>query len=188
MSASQKKNYLVWLDLEMTGLDPKTCTVLEIGVMITNNELEVVAEGPALAIHHSKKILDNMESWSKHHHKSSGLTDSCHKSKVSLRAAEKLVLDFVKIYCKEKTAPLCGNTIWQDRRFLVKYMPKLEAYLHYRTIDVSSVKELVQRWYPKDHKMPRLKKQTHRVKDDILESIDELRYYRKKVFIPHPKG
>ena len=103
-----------------------------------------------------------------------------------MRAVESLALDFVKIHCNEKPAPLCGNTIWQDRRFLVKYMPKLEAYLHYRTIDVSSVKELVNRWYPLDHKMPRNKHQTHRVMDDILESIEELKYYRSKVFISAP--
>lgn len=183
MTSKQKKNQLVWIDLEMTGLDPKKCTVLEIGAVITDNELHIVAEGPAIAIHHSDKVLGGMEAWSKHHHKKSGLTDACRKSRISLKKAEKITLDFIKEHCREKTAPLCGNTIWQDRRFLVKYMPKLEAYLHYRTIDVSSVKELVQRWYPTDHKMPRLKNQTHRVQDDIRESIEELRYYRQKVFI-----
>ncbi|OGW83137.1 MAG: oligoribonuclease [Omnitrophica bacterium RIFCSPHIGHO2_02_FULL_51_18] len=167
----------------MTGLDPKKCTILEIGTVITDNELTVVAEGPAIAIRHGDKILNHMEAWSRHHHEKSGLTDACRESKISLKAAEKLTLEFVRAFCKEKTAPLCGNTIWQDRRFLVKYMPKLESYFHYRMIDVSSVKELVQRWYPKDHKMPREKKQTHRVKEDIFESMDELRYYRKKVFI-----
>lgn len=171
----------------MTGLDPKTCTILEIGAVITDNELEIVAEGPALAIHHGKKILDHMEAWSKYHHKKSGLTEDCRSSRISLKAAETATLDFIKTHCKEKTAPLCGNTIWQDRRFLVKYMPKLESYLHYRTIDVSSVKELVGRWYPADHKMPRHKKQAHRVRQDILESIEELRYYRKKVFVTPPQ-
>ena len=188
MSSHQEKNNLVWIDLEMTGLDPKICRILEIGVVITNNELEVIAEGPAITIHHNKKILDNMEAWSRHHHKKSGLTDACLASSVSLKKAEQLVLEFIKTHCKEKSSPLCGNTIWQDRRFLVKYMPKLEAYLHYRTIDVSSIKELVQRWYPHSHKMPRLKKQTHRVTPDIFESIDELRHYREKVFILPPKA
>lgn len=184
VKSKQKKDLLVWLDLEMTGLDPKTCTVLEVGVIITDNELNVVAEGPCLAIRHSEKTLNGMEAWSKFHHKKSGLTQACRESKSPLKKAEKLVLDFVKEHCKEKTAPLCGNTIWQDRRFLVKYMPKLESYLHYRTIDVSSVKELVNRWYGPDFKMPREKRQTHRVHEDILESIEELRYYRNRVFIP----
>ncbi len=184
MSPKQKNDLLVWIDLEMTGLDPKVCTVLEIGVVITDNELEVVAEGPVIAIHHSEKVLGSMESWSKHHHRKSGLTEECRKSKITMKKAEEKVLAFVKAHCKERTAPLCGNTIWQDRRFLVKYMPRLESYLHYRTIDVSSVKELVMRWYPTDHKMPRLKDQTHRVMNDIRESIEELQFYRRKVFVP----
>lgn len=184
--SKQKKTNLVWVDLEMTGLDPKSCTILEIGAIITDGELNVIAEGPFLAVHHSDKILKSMEAWSRYHHKKSGLTDACHASKYSLKKAEAAVLDFVKIHCAPNTAPLCGNTIWQDRRFLVKYMPKLESYLHYRVIDVSSVKELVQRWYG-GHKMPRGKNQTHRVAEDIRESIEELKYYRDKVFIPHPK-
>ena len=185
MSSKQKKTNLVWIDLEMTGLDPKRCTILEIGAIVTDSNLDVVAEGPFLAIHHGAKTLDSMEAWSRYHHGKSGLTEACRASKISLKKAEEEVLKFVKTYCREKTAPLCGNTIWQDRRFLVKYMPKLESYLHYRTIDVSSVKELVERWYPASHKMPREKKQTHRVREDILESIEELKHYRKKVFI-HP--
>lgn len=179
----QKSNNLVWLDLEMTGLDPKTCTVLEIGAIVTNNELEIIEEGPCIAIKHSNKVLEGMEAWSRYHHKKSGLTQACQDSKIRLKKAEDLALHFVQKHCKKRTAPLCGNTIWQDRRFLVKYMPRLEQYLHYRTVDVSSVKELVSRWYPKDYAMPREKNQTHRVLDDIRESIDELRYYRKKVFI-----
>ena len=167
----------------MTGLDPKTCTILEIGVVVTDSELEIIAEGPSIAIHHGPRVLRSMEAWSKRTHGRSGLTNACAASGISLRTAERKVLDFVKEHCVEKTAPLCGNTIWQDRRFLVKYMPKLEAYLHYRTIDVSSIKELVGRWYPVDHKMPREKDQTHRVMNDIYESIEELKYYRSKVFI-----
>ena len=152
--------------------------------MITDNELNVVEQGPCIAIHHSDKVLNGMEAWSRFHHKKSGLTKSCKESKISLKKAEQEVLKFVKSHCKEKTSPLCGNTIWQDRRFLVKYMPKLESYLHYRVVDVSSIKEMVRRWYPENFKMPRQKNQTHRVLDDILESIEELKYYRKKVFIP----
>ena len=186
MSSKQKKTNLVWLDLEMTGLDPKKCTILEIGAIVTDSQLEVSIEGPEIAIHHSEKTLKGMEPWSRRTHRLSGLTDECRRSKIGMKKAEDKALEFVKTHCAPKTAPLCGNTIWQDRRFLVKYMPRLEAYLHYRTIDVSSVKELVSRWYPEDHKMPRLKKQTHRVMEDIRESIEELKHYRKKVFIPHP--
>jgi oligoribonuclease len=184
MSKAKKTN-LVWLDLEMTGLDPKTCTILEIGVIVTDSQLNIIAEGPSFAIHHPKKILDGMEAWSRKHHKESGLTDECRNSKVSMKKAEDAALAFVKKHCQKRTAPLCGNTVHQDRRFLFKYMPRLEAYLHYRIIDVSSIKEVVSRWYPQDFKMPRLKGQSHRVMADIRESIDELRYYRKKVFIPH---
>ena len=178
----QRSDYLVWLDLEMTGLDPKSCTILEIGAVVTDNDLEVVEKGPMIAIHHSDKVLCSMEAWSRYHHRKSGLTEDCRASKVSLRKAEQAVLHFIQKRCKKKTAPLCGNTIWQDRRFLVKYMPQLEQYLHYRTIDVSSLKELVGRWYSGDHAMPREKNNTHRVSDDIRESIDELRHYRKAVF------
>ena len=176
---------MVWLDLEMTGLDPKNCAILEIGAIVTDGELNVVAEGPFIAIHHGDRVLKSMEAWSRDHHERSGLTESCRASKISLKKAEQQVLDFIKIHCRPKTAPLCGNTIWQDRRFLIKYMPKLESYLHYRVIDVSSVKELIDRWY--GHKMPRIKNQTHRVEADIRESIEELKYYRDKVFISHPK-
>lgn len=181
-----RNDLLVWLDLEMTGLDPKTCAILEIGAVVTDNELETVEEGPSIAIHHTDKVLNGMEAWSRYHHRKSGLTQACRESKVPLKKAEQAVLQFVQKHCKKKTAPLCGNTIWQDRRFLVKYMPQLEQYLHYRTIDVSSVKELVGRWYPGDHAMPREKDQTHRVTDDIRESIEELRHYRKKVFVSRP--
>ncbi len=187
MTQTQKKTNLVWIDLEMTGLDPKTCTILEIGAIVTDGHLNTIAEGPFIAIHHSDKVLRSMEAWSKYHHKKSGLTDACRESKISLKKAESLVLDFVKTHCSPKTAPLCGNTIWQDRRFLVKYMPKLESYLHYRVIDVSSIKELVGHWYPMDHKMPRLKHQSHRVAEDIRESIEELKHYRSKVFVSHLK-
>jgi len=184
MSSKQKSNNLVWVDLEMTGLDPKKCTILEIGAVITDGELNILAEGPYPAIHHSPKTLHGMEAWSRHHHGKSGLTEECRRSRISLRKAEAMILDFVKSHCRENSSPLCGNTVWQDRRFLVKYMPRLESYLHYRVIDVSSIKELVQRWYPADHKAPRRKRQTHRVRQDILESIEELRFYRQKVFVP----
>ena len=183
MSSRQKKDNLVWMDLEMTGLDPKKCTILEIGVVITDNELNVIEEGPMITIRHSEKTLEGMEPWSKHHHRKSGLTQACRESKIPMKKAEEIVFKFIRSHCHIKTAPLCGNTIWQDRRFLVKYMPTLESYLHYRTIDVSSLKELAQRWYPSGVKMGREKHNTHRVLDDIRESIRELRFYRDKLFI-----
>lgn len=188
MTAKSKTTNLVWIDLEMTGLDPQKCTILEVGTVITDSALNILEVGPSIPVHHPKKVLDGMEPWSKFHHKKSGLTDACRESKISLKKAEEMTLQFVKKHCKKHTAPLCGNTIWQDRRFLVKYMPKLESYLHYRTIDVSSIKELVTRWYPADYKMPREKKQAHRAVDDVIESVEELRYYRSKVFVKPPQG
>lgn len=182
MNPKRKKTNLVWIDLEMTGLDPETCTILEICVVITNSNLEVVAMGPSITVHHSEKVLRSMEPWSRLHHEKSGLTEECRVSRVSLKKAEEMALKFVKTYCTVKSTPLCGNSIWQDRRFLAKYMPKLESYLHYRIIDVSSVKELVSRWYPARYKMPSTKNQSHRAAEDILESIEELKYYRSKVF------
>lgn len=173
------------MDLEMTGLDPKTCTILEIGVIITDSQLNVLAEGPAIAIHHSDRVLSGMELWSKHHHKLSGLTEECRASKISLKKAQKEALEFVREYCPKNTAPLCGNSISQDRRFLFKYMPRLEAYLFYRNIDVSSVKELVQRWYPTEFHMAKGAHRSHRVMDDIRKSIEELKFYRDKIFIKY---
>lgn len=178
----QKKN-LVWLDLEMTGLDPKKCTILEIGVIITDEHLGVIEESASIPIHQSEKVLTSMELWSERHHKKSGLTEECRVSKIRLKQAEELALNLIKHHCVEKTAPLCGNTVWHDRRFLVKYMPRLESYLHYRIIDVSSIKEIVKRWYPVDYRMPRGKRKTHRVMDDIRESIEELKFYRQRIFV-----
>ena len=187
MSSKQKKTNLVWLDLEMTGLNPETCTILELGVVITDNNLKLIARGPSIAIHHPEKVLRSMEPWSKRHHKESGLTEECRRSLIGLKKAEEMVLEFVKTYCPVKSARLCGNSIWQDRRFLVKYMPKFESYLHFRMIDVSSIKELTNRWYPTSYKMPINKNQSHRAMDDILESIEELKHYRAKVFVPIKK-
>lgn len=184
---SSKEKNLVWVDLEMTGLDPKKCTILEICAVITDKDLNVVAIGPCIAIHHSEKMLRSMEPWSKHHHEESGLTAACRVSKINLKKAERLVLDFIKTHSLVKSSPLCGNSIWHDRRFLIEYMPKLEAYLNHRIVDVSSVKELVNRWYPVNYRMPKgTKTETHRAEDDILESIEELKFYRSKVFV-HPR-
>lgn len=175
------KEYLVWMDLEMTGLDPEIDTILEIATIITDGQLNIVAEGPNLAIHQPDNVLDNMNEWCKQHHGESGLTDRVRESKVSLSEAEQLTLDFIKAHVPERSSPLCGNSIHQDRRFLVKYMPETEAYLHYRNVDVSTVKELVRRWYPK---LPQpAKRGDHLALADIRESISELQYYREKVFL-----
>jgi oligoribonuclease len=179
--SSQSDAYLVWMDLEMTGLNPERHTILEIATLITSNTLEVVAEGPVFAIRHPQALLDAMDEWSREHHAASGLTQRALTSTVSMKEAEARTLAFVKQYCPERVAPLCGNSIWQDRRFLARYMPVLEGYLHYRIVDVSTIKELVRRWYPNGPQPPE-KKHAHLALDDIRESVAELRFYREKYF------
>ena len=174
---------LVWIDLEMSGLDVEACEILEIATIVTDSELEIIAEGPELVIHQPDEVLEAMDEWNTKHHGESGLTEAVKNSEVSLREAERKTLEFVRRYCKEGMAPLCGNTIWQDRRFLGQYMPRLEAFLHYRVIDVSSFKEVIYRWYSGEVRPPS-KGQSHRALDDIRESIEELRFYRGSVFVP----
>ena len=173
---------LIWIDLEMTGLNPETSVILEIAAVVTDGSLHRAAEGPDIAIHYPEKVLQDMESWSKRQHQSSGLLERVRASSLDCAAAEKQVLGFLSKQCKKGKSPLCGNSIWQDRRFLIKYMPKLEAFFHYRNIDVSSIKELVKRWYPS---LPAYsKKKAHLALSDIKESINELKYYRENVFLP----
>ena len=171
---------LVWIDLEMSGLDPESCHILEAAVVITDGDLEVIAEGPNIIINQPREVLDAMDDWCTQHHGESGLTVAVLASEISLAQAEAQLVEFIAQHCPEGGSPLCGNTIGQDKRFIVKYMPKLEAYLHYRVIDVSSIKELARRWYPAVAAPP--KKETHRALDDILESIEELRFYRRALF------
>jgi oligoribonuclease len=182
-SAKPKKSKtpLVWIDMEMTGLDPNKERIIEIATLITDTDLRMIAEGPNIVIHQGPKILHSMDSWNKKHHHSSGLLDAVKKSKISLKRAEKMTLDFIKKHCEPKKSPLCGNSIHHDRRFLERYMPSIHEYLHYRHIDVSSVKALAQYWYPKDKEQYK-KNNTHRALDDIRESIEELTYLRKKIF------
>jgi oligoribonuclease len=161
----------------MTGLNPDFDRIIEIATVITNDELEVIAEGPVLAIHQNEETLAGMDAWNQRTHKDSGLIERVRKSKISEDEAEKLSLSFIKEHVAEKCSPLCGNTICQDRRFLFRYMPQLETWLHYRNLDVSTLKELASRWRPELSSGFR-KKACHRALDDILESIDELRYYR----------
>lgn len=168
---------LVWLDLEMTGLNPDRDRIIELAIIVTNADLSVSVQGPVLVIHQSDALLNGMDAWNKSTHGKSGLIDRVKASTLTEAEAEKQVLAFVKRYVGSNTSPLCGNTIGQDRRFLVRYMPKLEAYLHYRNIDVSTLKELARRWKPEVHSNFK-KKQAHTALADVQESIDELKYYR----------
>lgn len=173
--------HLVWMDLEMTGLDPDQDVILEIATVITDGQLNIVAEGPNIVVHQPDSVLEEMNDWCKQHHGDSGLTQRVRESTVSLAEAEVQTLEFIQQHVGERLSPLCGNSIHQDRRFLVKYMPALEGWLHYRNIDVSTVKELVARWYPA---LPQpAKSGQHLALADIRESINELRYYRSKVFV-----
>jgi len=177
----QLSNHLVWMDLEMTGLDPEKELIIEIATLVTDGELNILEKGPCLAIKQSNAILSRMDAWNTTTHKASGLTDRVMNSKITSREAEKVTLDFVKKYCSPETSPLCGNSIGQDRRFLIKYMRELHDYLHYRSIDVTTVKELVKRWYPKGPKFPK-KSGVHLASVDVRESLEELIFYRKHYF------
>lgn len=164
----------------MSGLDPDRCAILEIATIVTDADLVVIAEGPDLVVHQDDAVLAAMDEWCTKHHGDSGLTAQVKASTVSLAEAERLTLEFVAAHTVARASPLCGNTIWQDRRFLLKHMPQLEAHLHYRLVDVSTIKELARRWYP-DVKAPG-KSDAHRALDDIRESIAELRFYRETLF------
>ena len=172
---------LFWIDLEMTGLDPQKDMILEIASLMTTKDLEVVAEGPDLVIHHGLSTLEGMDEWNTEHHQASGLWKSVLESTVSLAEAEKQTLDFAKIHCKPSESPICGNTVWQDRRFMYRYMPELEAHFHYRVIDTSTIKELYQRWKPEARLFE--KKEAHRALGDIRESIEELKFFKQQGFI-----
>lgn len=171
---------LVWMDMEMSGLNPERDVILEIATLITDANLQVIAEGPEFVINQPAELFGRMDAWCQEHHSQSGLWARVLASTTTLAEAEGLTLDFVKQHTAKGASPLCGNSIWQDRRFLAKHMPTLEGYLHYRNVDVSTVKELVSRWHP-EHKFPK-KKGAHRALDDIRESLDELRHYRVTVF------
>ena len=178
---SKSPSHLVWMDLETTGIDDRSCSIIEIATIITDKELHTVEEGPSLVIHQPETVLRSMEPWCVDQHGSSGLTEACRKSTVTPTEAEAETLAFVRKHCLRNKAPLCGNSIGFDRRFIMHHMPKLNNYLDFRNVDVSSVKELVQRWYPGVAEQV-VKKSTHRSLDDIRESIDEMRFYRQHVF------
>jgi oligoribonuclease len=168
---------LIWLDCEMTGLDPEVDRLIEIAVIVTGPTLEPRIEGPVLVIHQSDEQLDRMDAWNKGTHGRSGLIDKVKASTVSEAQAEQEILEFVARYAPKNSTPMCGNTIGQDRRFLVKYMPRLEAFFHYRNLDVSTLKELAKRWNPAVYASFR-KQQKHTALADVHESIEELAHYR----------
>jgi oligoribonuclease len=176
-----KKN-LVWIDCEMTGLDPEKDRLLEIATIVTNYDLEILARGPVFAIRQTEARLAGMDAWNRRTHKKSGLLDRIRTEGVPVAEAERLTLNFVKRHCYAQTAPLCGNSIGQDKRFLAKYMPELHEFLHYKVVDVSSIKVLTSEWYGGKYTAPP-KKELHRALDDIEESIAELAWYRENVFV-----
>ncbi len=169
---------LIWIDLEMTGLNPDTDLIIEIATVITDKDLNILAQGPVIAVHQSDTALAAMDDWNQTHHGQSGLIERVKASAINTAEAEHLTIEFLKDWVPVNTSPICGNSIGQDRRFLYRYMPTLEAYFHYRNIDVSTLKELAARWAPavKDGFN---KESTHQALDDILESIEELQYYRE---------
>lgn len=169
---------LIWVDLEMTGLDPETDRIIEVAVVVTDANLNVLAEGPVYAIHQSNAVLNGMDAWNKGTHGRSGLIDRVKASNITEAMAEDALIDFLIDYVPRGKSPMCGNTICQDRRFMAKTMPRLEAFFHYRNLDVSTLKELARRWKPE--LIDGFKKQQkHTALADIMESIDELKYYRE---------
>ena len=181
----RKKSNLVWIDLEMTGLSPQNDRIIEIASIVTDIHLSIVAEGPELVIHQSDERLDGMDAWNKKTHSESGLIDQVRASEIDEAEAERRTLAFMRRYATKQRSPLCGNAICQDRRFLDRYMPQVSAYLHYRHLDVSTIKELARRWRP-DLTSNQNKNSRHRAMDDIRESIEELRMYRDNFFLTNP--
>lgn len=178
VSTRDRAERLVWMDLEMTGLDPERCVIVEIATLVTDAELNVLAEGPNLVVHQPDEELAKMDDFVVKMHEKSGLLERIKRSEIALAEAEAQTLAFLKEHVEPRTAPLCGNSIWKDRQFVERYLPEVDGHLHYRNVDVSTLKELFRRWYP-DRYAPPQKKETHRALDDILESIAELRYYRQ---------
>jgi oligoribonuclease len=174
----KRDDNLIWIDLEMTGLDPETDVIIEIATVVTDKALNTLAEGPVFAIHQSDEVLENMNPWCINQHQKSGLTDRVKQSTTSIADAEAQTIDFLRNWVPEHKSPMCGNSICQDRRFLAKGMKDLQSYFHYRNLDVSTLKELASRWKP-DILNSFEKKGSHLALDDIYESIDELKHYRE---------
>ena len=171
-------NNLIWIDMEMTGLDPDRDRVIEVATIVTDSELNTLAEGPVIAIKQPDDVLNNMDEWNTTHHVGSGLVDRVRASSHDEESASDETIEFLKAYVRENTSPMCGNTICQDRRFMARHLPRLEAYFHYRNLDVSTLKILMQRWRP-DLEGGFRKTATHLALDDIRESTQELQYYRQ---------
>jgi len=174
------KDNLVWIDLEFSGLDPHKNVILEIACIITDSRLNILKEGPEIVCHHDDHILEAMDEWNTSHHHESGLLDKVKESGETHESAEEKVLKVVSEYCEKKSALLCGNSVHQDRYFINIHMPRLDDYLYYRNIDVSTIKELCKRWFPQVSEFT--KKKNHRALDDIRESIAELKYYKDIIF------
>jgi len=181
MSMTQSAGNLIWIDLEMTGLDTTTDLIIEIATIITDSQLNILAEGPVLAIHQSDAVMNGMDEWNTRQHGGSGLTERVRTSTIDEATAEQQTIDFLSEYVPANTSPMCGNSICQDRRFLARCMPKLEAYFHYRNLDVSTIKELATRWSPVVAKGFK-KSSSHLALDDTRDSIRELVYYREYFF------
>jgi oligoribonuclease len=180
---------LVWMDLEMTGLDPQRERIIELAVLITDGDLTLIAEGPELVIHQPDEVLAAMDDWNTRHHNASGLVAKVRASTVTEAEAEAAVVGFINAHVPPREKPpLSGNSIHQDRRFIRRYLPALDARLHYRMVDVSTIKELGRRWYPEVHARRPPKNESHRALDDIRESINELRFYREHMFRPRGPG
>ena len=178
---NSKRDNLIWIDLEMTGLNPDTDRIIEIATIVTDAQLNILAEGPVLAVHQSDEVLSQMDEWNTTQHGGSGLVDRVRQSEYDERRAEAETIDFLQQWVERGMSPMCGNSICQDRRFLWRGMPQLEAYFHYRNLDVSTIKELARRWRPEV--LNGVKKSgAHLALDDIRDSIEELKYYRGQVF------
>jgi len=178
---------LIWIDLEMTGLKPDTDFIIEIATIVTDKQLNIVSEGPVLAIHQPDEVLARMDEWNQRQHGSSGLVNRVRSSRISAAEAESRTLEFLSHLVPAGVSPMCGNSICQDRRFLARHMPQLERFFHYRNLDVSTLKELARRWAPAVAEGFQ-KKGTHLAHDDITESIRELQHYRSRLFLPAYSG
>ena len=182
VSSPPAADNLIWIDMEMTGLQPDADRIIELAVLVTNSELEIVAEGPVLVVHQPDEVLAAMDAWNQSTHKKTGLIERVRASRLGEAQAERRMLEFLAAQVPAGASPMCGNSICQDRRFLARWMPRLEAHFHYRNLDVSTLKELVRRWKPEAMK-GFAKEGKHEAMADILESIEELKFYRRTVMI-----